>query len=231
MLDLMALTMKLAIPKSVKQYSIERKYYKKYFYKIVLKVDESKIKPGVPRIYHPYGFSALFAARQDLLNEIVALPIADADCKIRSEYRYVSVFTNDTDFIELLFKDLGHRITEYHSPVSDSHKEVVDQNRRIRVRQRLFENEFKYKVYFSQDWKHRADGYSDVKNWLDSLENTNNTRWSVNSTLRQYFNATPGYKGYTAAVYLNEPEDLMMCQMRFHSEIQYIEEAVLISSL
>jgi hypothetical protein len=227
----MALIMKLVIPKFVKQYSIERKYYKKYFYKIVLKVDDSKIKPGVPRIYHPYGFSAMYAARQDLLKEIVALPIQDADCKIRSESRWISVFTNDTDFIELLFKDLGHRIHEYHRPVSDNHKEVVDQNRRIRVRKRLFENEFKYKVYFSIDWRLRQDAYSDVKLWLEGLENINNTRWAVNSTLRQYFNATPGYKGYTAAVYLNEAEDLMMCQMRFHSEIEYIEEAVLISSL
>lgn len=231
MLDLMAATMKLVIPKSVKQYSIERKYYKKYFYKIVLKVDESKFKPGVPRIYHPYGFSAMYAARQDLLKEIVALPIQDADCKIRSESRWISVFTNDTKFIELLFKDLGHRITEYHRPVSDNHKEVVDQNRRIRVRKHLFENAFRYKVYFSQDWRHRADKYSDVKLWLSGLENTNETRWAVNKTLREYFNNASGYKGYTAAVYLNDPEDLMMCQMRFHSEIEYIEEAVLISSL
>jgi len=223
--------MNLSIPKSVKQYSIERKYYKKYFYKIVLEVDMSKIKPGVPRMYHPWGYSALYSARQDLLNEIVALPIADADCKIRSESRSVSVFTNDTDFIELIFKHLGHRIIEYHRPVSAEHISVVDQNRRIRVRQRLFENDFKYKVYFSQDWKHRADAYSDVKNWLYGLDNTNGTRWEVNKTLRQYFDSIPGYKGYTAAIYLNEPEDLMMCQMRFHSEIEYIEEAVLISSL
>ncbi len=223
--------MNLSIPKSVKQYSIERKYYKKYFYKIVLKVDESKIKPGVPRIYHPWGFSELYSARQDLLNEIVNLPIQDADCKIRSESRWVSVFTNDTGFIELLFNNLGHRIIEYHRPVSENHKETIDQNRRIRVRKHLFENNFKYKVYFSQDWKYRADGYLDLKNWLDGIDNANGTRWEVNKTLRQYFDSISGYKGYTAAIYLNDPEDLMMCQMRFHSEIQYIEEAVLISSL
>lgn len=222
--------MNLSIPKSVKQYSIERKYYKKYFYKIVLKVDDSKIKPGIPRIYQ-WGFSALYAARQELIKEIAGLPIQDADCKIRSEARWVSVFTNDTKFIELLFRDLGHRIIEYHRPVSDSHKEVVDQNRRIRVRRRLFENEFKYKVYFSQDWKYRSDAYADIKLWLDGLENTGNTRWAVNKTLQQYFSSTRGYKGYTVAVYLNEPEDLMMCQVRFHSEIEYIEEAVLVSSL
>ena len=223
--------MNLLIPKSVKQYSIERKYYKKYFYKIVLKIDESKLKPGVPRIYHPWGFSAMYNLRQELIKEIVNLPIQDADCKIRSESRWVSVFTNDTAFIEMLFKDLGHRIEEYHRPVSENHKEAVDQNRRIRVRQRLFENEFKYKVYFSQDWKHRADSYSDVKNWLYGLDNTNGARWAVNKTLRQYFDSISGYKGYTAAIYLNDAEDLMMCQMRFHNEIDYIEEAVLISSL
>jgi len=223
--------MNLSIPKFVKEFSIERKYYKKYFYKIVLKIDESNLKHGVPRIYHPYGFTAMYSARRDLLKEITNLPIQDADCKIRSENRFVSVFTNDTAFIELLFKDLGHRIYEYHRPVSDNHKEVVDQNRRIRVRKRLFENDFKYKVYFTQDWRHRNDSYSDVKNWLYELDNTNGVRWEVNKTLRQYFDSIPGYKGYTAAIYLNEPEDLMMCQMKFHNEINYIEEAVLISSL
>jgi hypothetical protein len=227
----MALTMNLSISKFVKQFSIERKYYKKYFYKIVLKIDDSKIKPGVPRIYHPWGFTALYEARQSLIKEIVNLPIQDADCKIRSENRYVSVFTNDITFIELLFNNLGHRITEYHRPVSEHHKDVVDQNRRIRVRKRLFETDFKYKVYFTQDWKYRTDGYSDVKNWLYGLDNTNGIRWEVNKTLRQYFDSIPGYKGYTAAIYLNDPEDLMMCQIKFNNEIEYIEEAVLISSL
>lgn len=223
--------MNLSIPKFVKQFSIERKYYKKYFYKIVLKVDDNVVKTSVPRMYHPFGFSALYAARQNLVKEIAALPIQDADCKIRSESRWVSVFTNNTALIELLFQELSHRITEYHSPVSEVHKEIVDQNRRIRVRKRLFENEFKYKVYFSQDWKYRNDGYVDVKNWLSGLEDADNTRWAVNKTLRQYFNNIPGYKGYTASIYLNDPEDLMMCQIKFNNEIYYIEEAVLISSL
>ena len=223
--------MNLTIPKFVKQFSIERKYYKKYFYKIVLKVDDNVVKTSVPRIYHPFGFSALYAARQNLVKEISALPIQDPDCKIRSESRLVSVFTNDTAFIELLFQNLTQRITEYHSPVSEEHKDIVDENRRIRVRKRLFENEFKYKVYFTQDWKLRENRYADVKNWLAGLEDIDDTRWAVNKTLRQYFNNISGYKGYTAAIYLNDPEDLMMCQMRFHNEIDYIEEAVLISSL
>ena len=223
--------MNLSIPKYIKQFSIERKYYKKYFYKIVLKIDESKLKPGVPRIYHPWGFTAMYTARQELIKEIENLPIQDPDCKIRSESRCVSVFTNDISFIELLFQNLSHRITEYHRPVSENHKDIVDENRRIRVRKRLFENEFKYKVYFSQEWKFRSDAYSDVKNWLTGLEDADGTRWAVNKTLRQYFNNIPGYKGYTAAIYLNDPEDLMMCQIKFNNEIEYIEEAVLISSL
>ena len=227
----MAPTMNLLIPKTVKQFNIERKYYKKYFYKIVLKVDESKLKPGAPRIYRSWGYSELYTLRQELLNEIVNLPLQDADCKIRSEYRFISVFTNDVKFIELLFSDLGHRIIEYHRPVNENHREVMDQNRRIRVRKQLFENQFKYKVYFSQDWKYRTDAYADIKLWLDSIENINETRWAVNKTLQQYFNSQRGYKGYTVAVYLNEPEDLMMCQVRFHNEIEYIEEAILVSSL
>lgn len=226
----MAMTMKLVVPKYVKQYSIERKYYKKYFHKIVFKIDDSKIKPGLPRIYHP-GYSALYSARRDLLKKITGVSIQDADCKIRSEYRYITVFTNDVAFIEVLFNELGHLITEYHRPINDVHQQVIEQNRRIRVRKRLFENEFKYKVYFKQDWKLRNDSYSDVKLWVEGIENKDGTRWAVNKTLEQYFYGSRAYKGYTAAVYLNDQEDLMMCQMRFHSEIDYIEEAVLISSL
>jgi len=227
----MVMIMNLLIPKNVKQYSIERKYYKKYFYKICLKVDESLINPSFPRMYHRFGNTGLYQAQQTLLKEICNLSIKDADCKMRTENRYVSVFTNDTALIEELFDKLYHRITEFHSPKNDFHKDTIDSNKRVRVRKRLFENIFKYKVYFSRDWKFRNDNYSELKEWLDGLEDADGTRWAVNNTLNMYFNYIPGYKGYTAAIYLNDPSDLMMCQMKFHSEIHYIEEAVLLSNL
>ena len=227
----MVTIMNLLIPKDVKQYSIERKYYKKFFYKICLTIDESLIKPGFPRMYDQFGNTGLYTAQQSLLKEICDLSIKDADCKMRTEGKCVSVFTNDTLFIKELFDKLSNRITEYHSPINDFHRETIDNNKRVRVRKRLFENMFKYKVYFSRDWRVRTDNYSEVKEWLHGLEDLDGSRWAVNSTLNMYFNYVPGYKGYTAAIYLNDPSDLMMCQMKFHSEIHYIEEAVLLSNL
>lgn len=214
--------MNLSIPDTVKQFSIEKKYYKKYFYKIVIKVVDSAKRPG---------FRELYDARQNLIKQIAELPIEDAECKIRGETKWLSVFTNDSKFIELLFTNFYHQIVEYHRPINDQHKSVIDESRRIRVRKQLFETQFKFKVYFTQDLKDGVDRYVDVNKWVNSLDNVNGDRWAVNSTLRQYFGGRWWHPGYTAAIYLNDPEDLMMCQLRFHKEIHYIEEAVLLSSL
>jgi hypothetical protein len=222
--------MNLSIPKDVKQYFIEKKYYKKYFYKICLKVDESLIKPKATFFSYRTQF-AVHDAQKSLLREIAGLPVADAECRIRSEGRSISVFTNDLGFIEQIFDKLSHRVEEFHSPINDEHQKVLDQNIRIRVRKRLFENSFRYKVYLINRWQLTSDSFRDVKEWLEGIENVDNSRWAVNKSLQRNFNESKFFRGYTPAMYLNEPEDLMMCQMRFHSDIQYIEEAVLISSL
>lgn len=224
--------MNLKFPKHVKQFFIERKYYRKYFYKVCFKVDDSKINSGIPRIYSRFGNTGLFEAQQNLIREIyLATGDDNKDYKLRVESRYVSLFTNDEKIISELIDKLPHRMTEFHGTINNSHKEVIDQSRRIRVRKHLFEKKFKYKVYFIVDWKLRKNGYEEVQYWLEQMENFDDNRWAVNQVLSKHFNSTSGYKGYTAAVYLNDPEDLMMCQMRFHSEIDYIEEAVLISTL
>lgn len=226
-----ATSMNLKFPDNVKQKFIERKYYRKYFYKLCFKVDDSKITPGIPRIYARFGNTDLFEAQQKLLSEICHYAGDGKDYKLRIEGRHLSVFTNNEQIIEDLVNKVSYRLTEFHSPINTSHREVIDQNRRIRVRKQLFDKKFKFKVYFNQDWKHRDNNYVEVKNWLHNIENTDGLRWGVNEVLQRHFDARAGYKGYTAAVYLNDAEDLMMCQMRFHSEIYIVEEAVLIDSL
>lgn len=225
--------MNLSIPNNIKQFSIEKKYYKKYFYKICLRIDESLVQPKsttpAHRIYRSRFM--MYNAQQSLLKEIANLPVEDAECRIRTEERHISVFTNDLMFISELFDKLSHRIEEFHFPISEEHQKVLEQNIRVRVRKRLFENAFRYKVYFVNQWRISADSYQDVKDWLDNIENTYQTRWAVNKSLQRHFDRSKFFRGHTAALYLNEPEDLMVCQMRFHNEIQYIEEAVLISSL
>lgn len=223
--------MNLLIPESVKQCFIEKKYYKKYFYKICLEVDPATIKPSNSSRFHRFGRIGLYNAQQNLLRDICNLPINDADCKFRTEGKNISIFTNDHKFIEEVFDKLSARIVEFHLPKSEEHKEVIDQSRQIRVRKRLFDNQFKFKVYFTAGWQWKDPDFSNIKEWLNSLDNTDNTRWSVNSTLRNYFNNNRGFKGFTVAVYLNDPEDLMMCQMRFNGEILRVEEAVLITDL
>lgn len=226
----MAQTMNLLIPKDVKQFFIEKKYYKQYFFKICLRIDEALVKPKSTYYNHQSRF-ILHDAQQSLLKEIANLPVENALCRIRTEGRHVSVFTNDLEFIGEIFDKLSHRVEEFHLPVNDEHQKVLEQNIRVRVRKRLFENAFRYKVYFVNHWRISTDSYRDVKDWLEGIENTEQSRWAVNKSLQRHFDQSRFFRGYTAALYLNEPEDLMVCQMRFHNEINYIEEAVLISSL
>jgi hypothetical protein len=171
---------------------------------------------------------------QKKLLESIALIVTTDDYRMRTEWYTVSLFINDESIIKELISKMSNDIYEIHGPTNEAHKEVIDNSRRIRVRKKLFEETFKFKVYLTRSWKHRETHYVDVKEWLYGIENPNDSVWKVNSCLSLHFNYTPKYRnkiGYTTAVYLNDPHDLMMFQMKFHDIISYIEEAVLLSDL
>jgi hypothetical protein len=227
--------MNLSIPNHIKVKHIERKYYKKYFYKICFEIDKSQIKQSFKGyIGHDYARTISIRSMQNVLLKSIKENINIEDYRIRSEYYNVTIFTNDENTVQTLIDQLADRIVEIHCPLTQAHKEAIDESRRIRVRKTLFEDKFKFKVYLNFSWKLREQHYLDIKDWVNSMENPNGTRWAVNKCLTKHFNYDTKYRhsiGYTAAIYLNDAEDLMMCQMKFHDQIHYIEEAVLLEDL
>ena len=228
----------IQLPSWVKVNFIEKQYYSKYFCKLVLKIDTSKIKStGQKYEYDRWSYRYKHNSEIAVLNKKLCKDIlghlTGKDYRLRREGKEVAVFFNDEEILQVLKEQLSKRIIELHRPLNDAHKEVVVDNRRIRVRKSLFEKQFKFKVYLSNDWNLREHRYKEFQEWVDSLDNPFRERWRVNCGLERMFNpkATIRSAGYTMAIYLNDPEDLMMCQLKFNDKIQYVEEAVLLQDL
>lgn len=231
----------IPLPAGIKVKFIQKQYYKKYFFKLLLQIDTSTVPPNAPFISKSYWVPAYERHRNSyeirrrqtsLANKIKAL-LVNHDAKFRSEHTDIAVFFNDEEILKILVDNLEDRIIELHRPLNEAHKDVLDQSRRIRVRKTLFEDRFKFKVYLTNSWKIREQRYIDFKEWLMDMGDVSGNRWATNSTLTRMFDSryTMRSMGYTAAIYLNDPEDLMMCQLKFNDQIQYIEEAVLLSDL
>jgi hypothetical protein len=224
------------LPSHVKVSFIQKQYYSKYFCKLVLQIDKSKVSQS---IYRDYGWKWNRARYQEIatlsknLCTQIEIILKDLEFKIRRENTEVSIFFNDESVVELLVKNLKGRIIELYRPLNEAHKEVVVESRRIRVRKSLFEKCFKYKVYLVTRWELREDRYKEFKDWIDTMDNPFEERWKLNTGLYRMFNPKASVRsaGYTMAIYLNDPEDLMMCQLKFNDKIQYIEEAVLLQDL
>lgn len=232
----------IKLPAGIKVKFIQKQYYKKYFFKLLLQID-TLMPSGIPAMSSTssywstpgdrYRNSFEVRRRQNaLINKIKSL-LTNYDVKFRSEYTNVAVFFNDEEVLKILVSSIKERIVEFHRPLNEAHKDVIVDNRRIRVRKTLFEDRFKFKVYLTNSWKVREKRYAEFKDWLDGIEDTDGTRWSTNATLTRMFDTRYSLRsmGYTVAIYLNDPEDLMMCQLKFNDQIQYIEEAVLLSDL
>jgi len=229
----------IQLPSWVKVNFIEKQYYSKYFCKLTLAIDSSKIKSTgqkyeYDRWSYRYKHSSEIAGLNKKLCKDILRVLGEKDYRLRREGKDVSVFFNDEEILQVLKEQLPGRITEFHRPLNDAHKEVVVDNRRIRVRKSLFEKQFKFKVYLSNDWNLRERRYKEFQEWVESMDNIPfEQRWKLNSGLLRMFNPRASVRsaGYTMAIYLNDPEDLMMCQLKFNDKIQYVEEAMLLQDL
>jgi sRNA-binding regulator protein Hfq len=231
----------IVLPACIKVKFIQKQYYKKYFFKVLLRIDTAPTRAGAPMLGKSYWMSPAdrhknsweIRKRQNALSGDIKLLLENYDVKFRSEHTDIAVFFNDDEVLKILASNFTERIVELHRPLNEAHKVVIGQNRRIRVRKTLFENHFKFKVYLTNGWKVREKRYNDFKDWLENIEDADGTRWATNSTLSKMFDAKYSMRGmgYTVAIYLNDPEDLMMCQLKFNDKIQYIEEAVLLGDL
>ena len=221
----------IKVPAGCKLKYTQKMYYKKYIYKLIFEVDKSKlVKNTNQRYVYPryHSYSNRMQIVNDLLKQI-DLHVKSDDYRLRAENVRVSVFTSSTEDVVSLISNLGHRLVELERPVNENHAEIMDNFKKVVVRSSLFEKEFKFKIYLKSDYKIRETRYAGVKNFLETLD----SKWGVNYTLNKFFGTemTGRNLGYTAAVYLNSAEDLMMFQLRFHDDIFKVEEAMLISDL
>lgn len=222
---------KLEIPHHVQVKYIQKKYYNKYFYKITLKLDQNKLIKDERSRSRGFSYS-YYSNRFSLLNDVieqVKQVIVDDDYRFRTEGINVSVFTNSEANISMIIDKMGSQVTILYRPLNSAHIDIVENYNKVLVRSSLFENEYKFKVYLKFSWEQRENRFKEYKDWLEE----SNLNYGINKTLNQYFYTNKGMRGigYTAAVYFNDPQDLMIFQLRFNDRILKIEEAILLSDL
>ena len=225
------------IPGGCKAKYIEKMYFAKYMYKLVFEIDKTKLvrTPDSHKMsYWSYRHTS-YLNRADLLNDLVRLVkrnIKSTDFRFRAESTKVSVFINDIDDINRMLEKVGSRLIEFEYPVNEKHADLIDQHRKVVVRNTLFEKNFKFKIYLKYNSEERERRYSDLKTFMEGFGHPGQD-WHVNSGLRFMFYTSKAqrFSGYTMAVYLKNVDDLMMFQLRYNEDISKIEEAVLVSDL
>lgn len=222
----------LKLPYKKKPKYISKKFYDKYFCKLVLKIEESKIKETkISAGFTSWNRYNTFTNRSELLGRLikeVKKVIVNDDHRFRAEGKYLSIFTNDVNDLNEVMSILSLNFYELYTPINTNHSEVLDRHRAVVVRNSLYDKKYKFKVYMKPDYALRETRYKDVQLYLENIEDH-----GLNHTMNIFFNTDFSTRraGWTAAIYLNNPSDLMMFQLRFNNDIQKIEEAVLISSL
>jgi hypothetical protein len=216
--------------KNTKLNYIQRKWYGKYIFKLVVEVDRSKLvkTPKTHSFHWTYAkYANSYQLAQELTKEIANL-VNDQDYRLRREGTRISFFTNSDACIKLIVDQYKDRVLEIDRPLNENHVQVIEQHRKVVVRKNLFLDHYKFKIYIQSTWAHRTDRYSHLKEFLETLDD-----YEINGILRSFFysNISANRLGYTIAVYLNSAEDLMMFQLRFNDEITKVEEAVLLSDL
>jgi hypothetical protein len=219
------------IPDGCKVKHIQKMYYGKYIYKLMFELDKSKlIQSSTKTIWNVRHRH--YTNRFQLINKLLELVkpvLKNDDYRIRSEGCSISLFTSDTDDVNALILAFPKNIIMVERPVNDNHIEIMDKFRKVVVRPSLFNKNYKFKIYLRAGFDLRENRYKEVQNFLENL----NSDWAVNHTLDRFFNTTlmGRHLGYTAAVYLQDTQDLMMFQLRFNNDINKIEEAILLSDL
>jgi hypothetical protein len=222
----------IQLPARCKVKYTQKMYYKKYIYKLIFEVDKNKLIRSQGKQTYYYAKYISYTNRMQLINDLlksIDQHMTNDDYRLRSESIRISLFTSDINDVVSLIANMPDRLVEFERPYNDNHVQILDNFRKVVVRPSLFEKEYKFKIYLRYDHKMREIRYSPVQQFLENLDG----KWTVNSTLTRFFNTkmVGRHMGYTAAVYLNSAEDLMMFQLRFNEDIAKIEEAVLISEL
>lgn len=219
------------LPQGVQAKYIGKKFYGKYYCKLVLKLDPLLIKKTNVSTGHRWARMGVFSNRFELLGKLVKKVkqhMLNDDYRFRAEGKNISIFTNDVSDLNLIIEKMPINFHELYMPINNNHTEVLSKHRSVIVRNSLFDKKYKFKIYMKPYYELREARYNDVKEYLENISD-----YGLNSTMYQFFNTGFSSRriGWTAAVYLNDPGDLMMFQLRFDDDIMKIEEAVLIDNL
>ena len=222
----------IKLPQGVQAKYIGKKFYGKYYCKLVLKIDtwlikQSKVSTATIR----WGRTGVFSNRFELLGKLVKevkQHMLNDDYRFRAEAKNISIFTNDVADLNSIIEKMPKNFCELYMPVNNNHTEILSNHRSVVVRNSLFDKKYKFKIYMKPYYELREARYSNIKEYLENISD-----YGLNSTMYQFFNTGFSSRriGWTAAVYLNDPGDLMMFQLRFDDDIMKIEEAVLIDNL
>jgi hypothetical protein len=220
------------LPQGFQAKYIGKKFYGKYYCKLVLKIDpllikKTNISTGHLRWSRMGAYTNRFELLDKLVKEVKQLILND-DYRLRAEGKNISIFTNDVNDLNLIIERLPVNFCELYMPINNNHTEVLNNHRSVVVRNSLFDKKYKFKIYMKPYYELREARYSNVKEYLENVSD-----YGLNSGMYQFFNTGFSSRriGWTAAVYLNDPSDLMMFQLRFDDYIMKIEEAVLIDDL
>jgi hypothetical protein len=220
------------LPPGIQAKYIGKRFYGKYYCKLVLKLDpllikQSRVSTGTVRWARMGVFSNRFELLGNLVKEVKKLILND-DYRFRAEGKNISIFTNDIADLNSIIEKMPVNFCELYMPVNSNHTEVLSNHRSVVVRNSLFDKKYKFKIYMKPLYTLRESRYNEVRDYLENISD-----YGLNGTMHDFFKTNFNNRriGWTAAIYLNDPSDLMMFQLRFDDDIMKIEEAVLIDNL
>jgi hypothetical protein len=220
----------LTFPAGVGVEYIQKKYFGRYIYKMVMYFDELNDRK-IKRRSINYNLGSSRRSHLEV-KKLIRSIVHDkkTNFRLRIEGNIVSFFTNDTDHIRRLATDVPDKILKFEKPFNDAHKEILENKSQIIVRKSLFAKKFKYKIHLKSSKSHRESRYAEVKSYVKSISNL---EYGANSTLEDYWNPKKlaRYLGWSISLYLNHMEDIMMFRLKFDDLIWKIEEVVLIDEL
>lgn len=236
----MARTMTLSkFPKGIIVSTTVKMYYKKYAYRICFTVDDDNIiKSNIGRgWYGNYAHTNLFSLTTELKHKIIGKLPDDLDCKFRAEHKIVTMYLDDEAVFEDIIAQLHHCITEVSVPANNSHRQLMMDNHRIRVRSTLFLKQYRYKINIKNGWAWKFTEFDSLRSWLDALDNEDGSRWCASAPLASVLAMTSEqrsaprfrYRHSSFSIYLSDEQDVMMLQLWLNNYYDSVEKAVLIS--
>lgn len=209
----------------------ERLFYKKYPYRVTIALDEIatdiddsrpanfnespnfRIRPAVSHQYRYWESQRRQEAYR--IAKLKGLPAKSDLFKFRKEQRTCSLFfLNETDAIRYI-KANKHFVSQVSGPATAAELEFMKLNQRIRVKNRLFWNKYRYCVVF----KFLGRNADAVQNWFgDFLSHLEPEARQARFMLSL---------GYPSKVYVSEESDALMVNLAFHEYILCVEKVIL----